>query len=74
MVDLVVTVKPDSDLNAVAAQLAQAGLRVHDKLEAIGSVTCSAQDADLGRLRSVPGVLDVTESVPIQLGPPGTPR
>src|SRR4051812_42752563 len=51
VVDLVVTVKPGSDLNAVTAQLAQAGLQVHSKLEAIGSVTGSAQDADIARLR-----------------------
>lgn len=74
VVDLVVTVRPGSDLNVVAAQLARAGLQVHDKLEAIGSVTGSAEDADVTRLRNVPGVLDVTEGVPIQLGPPGTPR
>jgi hypothetical protein len=74
MVDLVVTVKPSSDFDAVSAQLAQAGLRVHDKLEAIGSITGSAREEDVARLRTVPGVLDVTESVPIQLNPPGTPR
>jgi hypothetical protein len=74
VVDLVVTVKPDSDLDAVAAQLAQAGLEVREKLAAIGSITGSAQDADLPRLRRVPGVLDVAKSVPIQLDPPGTPR
>jgi hypothetical protein len=74
VVDLVVTVRPGSDLNVVAAQLTRAGLQVHDKLEAIGSITGSAEDADVTRLRNVPGVLDVTEGVPIQLGPPGTPR
>ena len=74
MVDLVVTVKPDSDLDAVSAQLGQAGLQVHDKLEAVGSITGSAREIDVPRLRTVPGVLDVTESAPIQLNPPGTPR
>lgn len=74
VVDLVVTIKPGSDLDAIAAQLAQTGLQVHEKLGAIGSVTGSAQDADVARLRNVPGVLDVTETVPIQLNPPGTPR
>jgi hypothetical protein len=72
--DLVITVKSGHDIHAVAAQLAQAGLQVHDKLEAIGSITGSAPQADIARLKSIPGVADVSESVPIQLNPPGTPR
>jgi hypothetical protein len=42
MVDLVVTVKPGNDLDVVAAQLVQAGLQVHTKLTAVGSITGSA--------------------------------
>jgi hypothetical protein len=74
MVDLIVTVQPGSDINAVADQLAKAGFQVHDKLEAVGSITGSARDSDVARLRVVRGVADVTESLPIQLNPPGTPR
>ncbi|MGI8568354.1 MAG: hypothetical protein ACR2KT_04440 [Methylocella sp.] len=74
MVDLVVTVKPGSDFDAVSAHLSQAGLEVRDKLEAVGSITGSAREIDVPRLRNVPGVLDVTESAPIHLNPPGTPR
>jgi hypothetical protein len=74
VVDLVITVKPGHDIHAVAAQLAQAGLQVQDKLEAIGSITGSAQDKDVPQLKGVPGVADISESVPIQLNPPGTPR
>ena len=74
MADLVITVKSGHDIHAVATQLAQAGLQVQDTLEAIGSITGSAQDKDIARLKSVPGVADVSESAPIQLNPPGTPR
>jgi hypothetical protein len=74
MADLIITVKPGHDIHAVAAQLVQAGLTVQDKLEAIGSITGSAQDDDMARLKAVAGVAEVTESVPIQLNPPGTPR
>jgi hypothetical protein len=74
VVDLVITVAPGHDIHAVAAQLSQAGLQVQDKLDAIGSITGSAQSGDIARLKSVPGVADISESTPIQLNPPGTPR
>jgi hypothetical protein len=74
MVDLIVTVKPGSDFEAVAAHLGQAGMEVRDKLEAVGSVIGSARSTDVARLRTIPGVLDVTESTRIQLNPPGAPR
>jgi hypothetical protein len=74
VVDLVVTVKPGSDLDAISAQLAQAGLQVHEKFAMINSITGSAQETDIARVRGIQGVLDVTKNVPIQLNPPGTPR
>jgi hypothetical protein len=74
VVDVVVTVHPGTDLDAVADQLAKAGLQVHDKLQAVGSITGSAQDKDIPQLRGIPGVADVTPSHSFQLNPPGTPR
>jgi hypothetical protein len=72
--DLVVTIVPGTDLNTVSTQLVQAGLQLHETLEAIGTITGSADDADIPQLRRVPGVADVAKSVPVQIGPPGTPR
>jgi hypothetical protein len=72
--DLIITVHPGADLDSVADQLAKAGLQVQDKLHAVGSITGSAQDQDIPRLRSVPGVADVSPGHTFQLNPPGTPR
>jgi hypothetical protein len=74
MADLIVTVHPGADLDSVADQLAKAGLQVQDKLHAVGSITGSAQDKDIARLRAVPGVADVSPGHSFQLNPPGTPR
>lgn len=74
MADLIVTVQPGSNLDAVADELAKAGFQVHGKLAAVGAITGSTQDPDLARLRRIPGVADVGQDLPIQLNPPGTPR
>lgn len=74
VVDVVVTVQPGTNLDGVADQLTKAGLQVHDKLHAVGSITGSAQDKDIPQLRSVPGVADISHGHSFQLNPPGTPR
>jgi hypothetical protein len=74
MADLIVTVQPGSNLDAIAEQLAKAGFQVHEKLAAVGAITGSTQDPDLAQLRRIPGVADVGQDLPIQLNPPGTPR
>jgi hypothetical protein len=74
MADLIVTVHPGSDIDAVADRLAKAGFQVKDKLEAVGAIIGSAQDQHIALLRNIPGVTDISESLPVQLNPPGTPR
>ena len=74
MADLIITVHPSADLDKVADELAKAGLQVHDKLHAIGSITGSAPDQHIPQLRSIPGVADVSPGQSFQLNPPGTPR
>lgn len=73
MAEFVVTVRPGANIHHVAGELTKMGFAVKDKLEAVGSITGSAQPQDVSRLKAIIGVSDVEESVPIQLPPPGSP-
>jgi len=70
MINVAVTLKPGADINTVAAALAQAGLVLESRLDAIGSITGKATPQVISRLRTVVGVDDVSELPQIQIAPP----
>jgi hypothetical protein len=70
---LVIMISNKRPIHEVAHDLKKAGLRVDQVLENIGSVTGSAEMGAVERLRSIPGVADVSPDHPVNIGPPGTP-
>jgi len=70
---MVITVSGDRPIHEVAHDLRAAGLDVDQVLEFTGTVTGSAHPKNAERLRSVPGVVDVSPDHPIDIGPPGAP-
>jgi hypothetical protein len=70
---VIVTISGTRPIHDVAGDLKAAGLEIDQILEVIGSVTGSAQRESIKRLRSVHGVVDVSEDHPTDIGPPGAP-
>ena len=70
---LVITISNERPIHEVAHDLRKAGLQVDQVLENIGSVTGSAETGTVKRLRSIPGVADVSPDHPVNIGPPGAP-
>jgi hypothetical protein len=66
-----VTAAPGTDVQALAAALRLAGLRVTDVLDVIGVVNGHAPAALAASLRQVPGVADVAPTLGFELGPEG---
>ena len=70
---LVITMSGERPIDEVVNDLRAAGLEVDQVLETVGSVTGSAHPATTERLRSIPGVADVSPDHPVDIGPPGAP-
>jgi hypothetical protein len=69
----VVTTSGDQPLSDVKKKLTEAGFAIDQELDEIGAITGSAADEVAERLRSVPGVADVSPDSPIDIGPPDAP-
>lgn len=70
----IITTGGSRPLADIAKDLAAAGLKSAQVLEAIGSITGSAGEDALAKLRKVRGVVDVSPDTPVDLGPPGSPE
>jgi hypothetical protein len=70
---MVITVSGDRSIHDVAADLRKAGFIVKQVLDAIGSITGSAEPDIVEQLRNIPGVADVSADFPVDIGPPGAP-
>jgi hypothetical protein len=66
----VVTTSGNRSIADIRKDLENAGLTHVEILDQIGVITGSADDSALDRLRTVPGVGDVSPSEPINIGPP----
>jgi hypothetical protein len=67
----VITTSGDRSIGAIAKDLGSAGLTRRQVLKEIGSITGSASDKDVAKLRKVRGVADVSPSAPpVNIGPP----
>jgi hypothetical protein len=69
----VVTTTGDRPVGDVKKSLTKSGFTVEQVLEEIGCITGEASDDVAERLRSVPGVADVSPETPIDIGPPDSP-
>ncbi|HET9765350.1 MAG TPA: hypothetical protein VFS60_00805 [Thermoanaerobaculia bacterium] len=66
----VVTTSQDRTIGDVAKDLKKAGFTVEQVLEEIGSITGGAGEDVAQKVRSIPGVLDVSPDTPVDIGPP----
>jgi len=57
----------------VKSRLTKAGFSVDQVLDEIGSITGTVNDEDIEKLRSIPGVADVSPNQPVDIGPPDAP-
>jgi hypothetical protein len=69
----VVTLSPGSAPETVRRDLEGAGFEIEQVMDAIGVVTGRSDDACAEKVRSLPGVADVSADQPIDIGPPGSP-
>ncbi|HLG57914.1 MAG TPA: hypothetical protein VI485_21390 [Vicinamibacterales bacterium] len=68
----IVTTSEDRPLSEITSDLKKAGFVVGEVLDAIGSITGTADDHAVKQVRSIPGVVDVSPDAPIDIGPPGS--
>jgi hypothetical protein len=66
----IVTTSSERGIRDIASDLEKAGFSVARVLEEIGSITGAAADEAITKLRSIPGVVDVSPDRPIDIGPP----
>ena len=66
----VVTTSQDRAIDDVTKDLEDAGFNVEQVLGEIGSITGGAAEDVVQRVRSIPGVIDVSPDAPIDIGPP----
>jgi hypothetical protein len=66
----VITTSGDRRIHDIAKDLADAGLKDGKVLEEIGSITGSAEERVVEKLRKVKGVTDVSPDIEFQLPPP----
>jgi hypothetical protein len=66
----IITTNSDRSIHEIAKDLADAGLTGSQVLEEVGSITGSAGDKTVTKLRKVRGVVDVSPDFPVDVGPP----
>lgn len=67
----IVTLSGDRPLDEVHKDLKAAGFTVHEVYDQIGSISGSAGDAVIQKLRKLPGVADISPDAEMGIGPPG---
>ena len=69
----IVTLSGSRPVHEVTEELTKRGFQVGNVLDTIGVVTGSADADAVERLRGLPGVADISEDHPVDIGPPGSP-
>jgi hypothetical protein len=69
----IILTSDDRPIADIVKDLRQAGFEVRDVLDEIGSVTGRADPRIIDKLRAIPGVIDVSPDVDIDIGPPDAP-
>lgn len=68
----IITTSGERPIRDIARDLAAVGLSKYRILKEVGSITGSASDADVAKLRKVRGVTDVSKSATVDVGPPNS--
>lgn len=68
----IITTSAERSLKDIAKDLEKAGFSVGNVNDEIQSITGTAGDESVERLRKVSGVVDVSPDHPISIGPPGS--
>lgn len=69
----VVTTSGGRSLGDIRKNLTESGFTVEQSLDEIGCIIGEASDDVIERLRSVPGVADVSPEPSVDIGPPDSP-
>jgi hypothetical protein len=69
----IVTTSGDRKIGDVNNDLAKSGFATDQVLSEIGSITGSANDDVVEKLRAIPGVADVSPEISVDIGPPDAP-
>lgn len=69
----IVTTSGKGSLRDVKKKLTESGFEVEQELDEIGVITGTSKDENVERLRSVPGVVDVSPDQEVDIGPPDAP-
>lgn len=69
----IVTTSGDKSLSDVKKKLTDAGFNVEQVMNEIGCITGTGSEAVAKRLRSVPGVTDVSPDEQVHIAPPDSP-
>lgn len=67
---MVITISGDRSIHQVASDLEAAGFDVEQILESVNVVTGSGHANAKEHLRSISGVVDVSDDHPVDIGPP----
>ena len=70
----IVTTSSDRPIKDIESDLKKAGFSVGHVLAEVGSITGAAADDTVTKLRSIPGVVDVSPDAPIDIGPPDSDK
>jgi uncharacterized protein with ACT and thioredoxin-like domain len=68
----IITIGGDRPIQDIAEELANAGLKNVQILQQIGSITGSADEEDVRKMRKIHGVVDISPERRIDIGPPGS--
>ena len=69
----VITTSADHPIGEIAKAASAAGFTARQVLSEIGCIIGHCDDQMVGKLRSIPGVVDVSPSTDIDIGPPDSP-
>ena len=69
----IITTSDERPISVIASDLTQAGFHVDLVLEEAGSITGTADPELLAKLRTIPGVIDVSPELGFDIGPPDVP-
>jgi hypothetical protein len=69
----IVTTSSGRPISDIKKDLSDAGFSVDQVLEEAGSITGTAPEDAVKKVRSINGVVDVSPDTPIDIGPPDSP-
>jgi hypothetical protein len=70
----IVTTSADRPMKAIVKDLEAAGFSIGRINDVIGSISGAASDDAVGKMKTVPGVVDVSPDAPIDIGPPDSKK